>query len=142
MTDAPVAARRILILPVNQYAYGHCWKAFALLLLHSVVCPIPFHTSRNSGHFLAKAKHLHCQGILCGNQGDDSYGFAHGIMGNLNVLQPVCGEERQYSCNECGELFSHQIILRAHQRIRSGEKPYCRDGWKKSFKKQSHLKTH
>ncbi|XP_033608257.1 uncharacterized protein LOC117282490 isoform X2 [Cryptotermes secundus] len=29
--------------------------------------------------------------------------------GNLNELQPVHGEERQYSCNECGESFSQKF---------------------------------
>ncbi|XP_033610299.1 zinc finger protein 583-like [Cryptotermes secundus] len=90
--------------------------------------------------------------------------------GNLNEFQPIHGEERQYSCNECGDSFSQEKILIAHQHIHSGEqpfccfvcnnsfsqqsslkahqrvhswkKPYCCDVCKKSFRKPSHLKTH
>ncbi|PNF20867.1 hypothetical protein B7P43_G11729 [Cryptotermes secundus] len=63
---------------------------FALLLLHSVVCPLSCHTSRSSGYFLAKAKPLHCQGFLCGNLGDDSYGFAHGIRVDMSIELTLC----------------------------------------------------
>ncbi|XP_033607109.1 zinc finger protein 300-like [Cryptotermes secundus] len=62
--------------------------------------------------------------------------------GNLNVLQPVHGEDRQYSCNECGESFSQHIILRAHQRMHSGKEPFCCIVCHKSFSCKSLLKTH
>ncbi|XP_023715199.1 zinc finger and SCAN domain-containing protein 12 [Cryptotermes secundus] len=61
---------------------------------------------------------------------------------NLNELQPVHGEERQYSCNECGDSFSQQFNLRTHQRINSGEWSFCCDVCNKSFNRQGHLKTH
>ncbi|XP_033610469.1 zinc finger protein 583 [Cryptotermes secundus] len=62
--------------------------------------------------------------------------------GNLNELQPVHGEDRQYSCDECGESFSQQVILRAHQRIHTGERPFCSGVCSKSFSQQNHLKNH
>ncbi|XP_023725963.1 gastrula zinc finger protein XlCGF52.1-like [Cryptotermes secundus] len=62
--------------------------------------------------------------------------------GNLNELQPVHGEEQQYSCDECSESFSQQVILRAHQRTHTGERPFCCGICNKSFSSWSHLKTH
>ncbi|XP_033609211.1 zinc finger protein 436-like isoform X2 [Cryptotermes secundus] len=62
--------------------------------------------------------------------------------GNLNELQPVHGEDRQYSCDDCGESFSQQVILRAHQCMHSAEQLFCCDVCKESFSLQSHLKKH
>ncbi|XP_023705604.1 zinc finger protein 425-like, partial [Cryptotermes secundus] len=47
--------------------------------------------------------------------------------GNLNELQPMHGEDRQYSCDECGESFSQQVILRAHRCMHSEEQLICCD---------------
>jgi hypothetical protein len=41
-------------------------------------------------HFLAKAKCLHCQGILCGILGDDSHGFVHGIRVAMSTELMLC----------------------------------------------------
>ncbi|XP_023714360.1 gastrula zinc finger protein XlCGF7.1-like [Cryptotermes secundus] len=64
------------------------------------------------------------------------------VEGNLNELQPIHGEDRQYSCNECGESFSQHIILRAHQHIHSGEEPFCCIVCTMSFSCKSLLKVH
>jgi hypothetical protein len=50
-----------------------CCKVFSHLLLYSVVCPLPFHTSGSSSHFLTKAKCFHWQGMLHGILGDDTW---------------------------------------------------------------------
>jgi hypothetical protein len=75
-----------------------CCKAFAHLLVHSVVCPLPFQTSRIRGHFLAKAKRLHCQGILHGILGDDPHGFVHGIRVDMFIELMLCFFFRPYIC--------------------------------------------
>jgi hypothetical protein len=53
-------------MPSNGTVAWHtcsCCKVFPHLLLHTVVCSWPFHTSRSSGHFLTKARCCHCQGM-------------------------------------------------------------------------------
>ncbi|XP_023715344.1 zinc finger protein 19-like [Cryptotermes secundus] len=57
-------------------------------------------------------------------------------------LQPVHGEDRRYSCVECGVSFSQERILVAHQLIRSCEHPFYCNICTKSFSCQSHLKAH
>jgi hypothetical protein len=67
-----------------------CCKAFPHLLLYSVVCPLPFHTSRSSVYFLTKAIRFHCQRMLHDILGDDSHGFVHGIQLAMSVELMLC----------------------------------------------------
>jgi hypothetical protein len=55
--------------------HTHLLQGAQHLLLHCVVCPLPFYTSRRNAHVLTKAKRFHCQQMLNGILGGHSHGF-------------------------------------------------------------------
>jgi KRAB domain-containing zinc finger protein len=64
------------------------------------------------------------------------------FQSTLNELQPVHGEEQRYSCGECGDSFSQEQILVAHQRLHNLEQPFCCSICNESFSRKSYLKIH
>uniref|UniRef100_A0A3B4UVP1 Zinc finger protein 11-like n=2 Tax=Seriola dumerili TaxID=41447 RepID=A0A3B4UVP1_SERDU len=61
-------------------------------------------------------------------------------------LQPLADEEGRFSCSDCDKSFKFQSLLKAHQRIHTGEQPFlCSQcGRRFSFKQslERHKQTH
>jgi KRAB domain-containing zinc finger protein len=55
--------------------------------------------------------------------------------------QHIHSGEKPFCRDVCKKSFHRQSDLKTHQRIHSGEQPFCCDMCNKSFSQQSSLKT-
>jgi hypothetical protein len=55
------------------------------LLLHNVVCPLPFYISGRIGHVVTNVELFHGQGMLHVILEDGEHGFVHGVGVALSI---------------------------------------------------------
>ncbi|KAJ8001434.1 hypothetical protein DPEC_G00169460 [Dallia pectoralis] len=95
-----------------------------------------------------------CQRELCGQRGftknlpekhhaaDDPDTSLSKSKQTDKQLQRRRGKTTDHSCTLCEKRFPRQAQLKIHQRIHSGEKPYCCSQCGKAFNQKGHLKMH
>jgi uncharacterized Zn-finger protein len=128
---------------LNFYPFTCCWThrhartqrhmhlLFLSLLLLSVAPHTATHlTSRCTG---ASSSFLFRLGFIML--------FPLTFQSTLNEIQPVHGEEWQYSCDVCNKSSGYLRCLKIHQCTHSGEPPFCCCTCNKSFGHLSSLKV-
>ena len=65
-----------------------------------------------------------------------------GLHSEATPLCPADSVGKPYECNECDESFTHQSIVRLHQRIHTGVKPCICTECRQAFIQKTHLVAH